>query len=99
MASTIAQSVKLGIRGKLFAVSLGLITVVAVLSGVMVETVMRTMIVDRVGEQLMIKFEGIETVQAEVCWVEGFIAGLKFQRPFHPAVFDLLVARLGQAQL
>jgi hypothetical protein len=52
----------------------------------------------RVGEQLMIKFEGIETVQAEVCWVEGFIAGLKFQRPFHPAVFDLLVARLGQAQ-
>jgi two-component system phosphate regulon sensor histidine kinase PhoR len=52
MASTVAQALRLGIRGKLFAVSLGLITVVALLSGVMVETVMRAMIVDRVGEQL-----------------------------------------------
>lgn len=48
----------------------------------------------RVGEQLMIKFEGIETVQAEVCWIDGFIVGLRFERPFHPAVFDLLLARL-----
>lgn len=42
----------------------------------------------------MIKFEGIETVQAEVCWIDGFIVGLRFERPFHPAVFDLLLARL-----
>jgi two-component system phosphate regulon sensor histidine kinase PhoR len=48
----LVQSVKLGIRGKLFAVSLGLISVVALLSGVMVETVMRALIVERVGEQL-----------------------------------------------
>ncbi len=48
----------------------------------------------RIGEQLMIKFEGIETVQAEVCWIDGFIVGLRFERPFHPAVFDLLLARL-----
>jgi two-component system, OmpR family, phosphate regulon sensor histidine kinase PhoR len=50
--SSVAQALKLGIRGKLFAVSLGLITIVAILSGVMVETVMRTMIVERVSEQL-----------------------------------------------
>lgn len=48
----------------------------------------------RIGEQLMVKFDGIETVQAEVCWVDGFIVGLRFQRPFHHAVFDLLLARM-----
>lgn len=48
----------------------------------------------RLGEQLMVKFDGIETLQAEVCWIDGFIVGLRFQRPFHPAVFDLLMARL-----
>jgi len=48
----------------------------------------------RVGEQLMVKFQGLEIVRAEVCWIEGFIIGLKFERPLHPAVFDLLVARL-----
>jgi len=48
----------------------------------------------RVGEQLMIKFEGLEVLQAKVCWIEGFVVGLKFARPLHPAVFDLLVARL-----
>ncbi len=48
----------------------------------------------RVGEHLMIKFEGLEIIRAEVCWIEGFIVGLKFERPLHPAVFDLLVARL-----
>ena len=49
----------------------------------------------RIGEQLMVKFDGIETVPAEVCWIDGFIVGLKFQRPFHPAVFDLLLTRMG----
>lgn len=48
----------------------------------------------RVGEQVMIKFEGLEVLQSEVCWIEGFVVGLKFARPLHPAVFDLLVARL-----
>jgi len=48
----------------------------------------------RIGEQLMIKFEGLEVLQAKVCWIEGFVVGLKFARPLHPAVFDLLVARL-----
>jgi hypothetical protein len=34
-------------------------------------------------------------LQAEVCWVDGFIVGLKFERPLHRAVFDLLLARMG----
>jgi hypothetical protein len=48
----------------------------------------------RVGEQLMVKFEGLEVLQAEVCWIENFVVGLRFKRALHPAVFDLLVARL-----
>lgn len=45
-------------------------------------------------ERLSIRFEGLETLEAEVCWVEQHYAGLKFARPMHPAVFDLLVERL-----
>lgn len=48
-----------------------------------------------VGDLMMVKFEGLEVMDAEVCWVEGFVAGLKFDRPIHPAVLDLLVERLG----
>jgi len=48
----------------------------------------------KAGEHVTIKFEGIEALIAEVCWVEEFIVGLKFERPLHPAVFDLLLARL-----
>jgi two-component system phosphate regulon sensor histidine kinase PhoR len=43
---------KLGIRGKLFVVSLALIALMAVISGVLVETVMRGLLVARVGEEL-----------------------------------------------
>ena len=47
-----------------------------------------------VGERAVIRFAGIEPLEAEVRWVHGPNAGLKFERSFHPAVFDLLVARL-----
>lgn len=46
------------------------------------------------GERVLVKFDGLEPLEAEVCWVEGFTAGLKFARPVHPAVFELLVERL-----
>lgn len=47
-----------------------------------------------VNEQLWIKFDGLDSLGADVRWVVGSKAGLKFQRSFHPAVFDLLIARL-----
>ena len=52
--------------------------------------------VDRplLDERLTIRFEGLEALEAEVCWVEQHCAGLKFARPIHPAVFDLLIERL-----
>jgi hypothetical protein len=44
---------------------------------------------------MLLKFDGLEAIEAEVCWVEGFVAGLQFDKPIHPAVFDLLLHRLG----
>jgi hypothetical protein len=48
----------------------------------------------RLEEHLLIKFDGLEALESEVCWTEGFDAGLRFERPFHPAVFALLAERL-----
>lgn len=47
------------------------------------------------GEQVLIKLEGLEALPATACWVEPPLTGLKFERPIHPAVFDMLLARLG----
>jgi hypothetical protein len=50
-----------------------------------------------VGDKMLAKFDGLEVLDAEVCWVEGHVAGLMFDRPVHPAVLDLLLERLGAA--
>jgi len=47
----------------------------------------------RLDELVWVKFDGLEALDAYVCWVEGFNAGLEFQRPIHPAVFEMLVKR------
>lgn len=44
---------KLGIRGKLFVISLGLIALAAVTCGVLVETVMRQLLSEQVADELM----------------------------------------------
>ena len=46
------------------------------------------------NEQLWIKFDGIETLEATTRWIADSKTGLKFVRTIHPAVFDLLAARL-----
>lgn len=48
----------------------------------------------RIGEHMLLKLEGLEVLDAETCWVEGYVAGLRFEKPIHPAVFDLLLQRL-----
>jgi hypothetical protein len=59
----------------------------------------RTEFVERpsLDETVWIKFEGLEALEATVCWTEGFSAGLEFVRPIYPAVLDLLVERVRQA--
>jgi len=48
----------------------------------------------RVGERLFIKFEALEVLEAEVCWIERSCAGLRFRNAIHPAVFDLMLQRM-----
>ena len=48
----------------------------------------------RLDEHVWIKFEGLNSIEATVCWVEGHIVGVEFTIPIHPAVLDLLVQRL-----
>jgi hypothetical protein len=47
-----------------------------------------------IGEQLWIKFDGMEAIEASVCWIAESRVGIRFARPIHPAVFEALVARL-----
>jgi hypothetical protein len=48
----------------------------------------------QLGEHVWIRFEGLEGLEGEVCWIEGRSAGVRFIRHIHPAVFDLLIDRL-----
>jgi hypothetical protein len=47
-----------------------------------------------VYERVWIKFDGLDPIEATVCWVEGSCVGLMYKYPVHPAVFDMLLARL-----
>ena len=46
------------------------------------------------GEPVIVRLPSLEPLGAEVAWVKGANAGLHFQRPLHPAVFDQLIDRL-----
>jgi len=45
-------------------------------------------------ERVWLRFDGLEAIEAQVCWVNGFTAGVAFAAPIHLAVFDQLLARL-----
>lgn len=49
-----------------------------------------------VGEQVWIKFDGMEAMEAHVRWIVGSKAGIKFARPIYAAVFDMLLLRIGK---
>jgi hypothetical protein len=48
----------------------------------------------KVGEELWAKFDGLESLEATVRWVDGFYGGIQFSRAIYPAVFEILLARL-----
>jgi hypothetical protein len=49
----------------------------------------------RLDETVWVKFEGLDAVESNVCWVRGSDVGIEFVRPIYPSVFDGLVRRLG----
>ncbi|WP_205478555.1 PilZ domain-containing protein [Sphingomonas arenae] len=48
----------------------------------------------RLDESVWIRFEGLEPLETKLRWRSNFRAGLRFVRPIHPAVFELLARRL-----
>ena len=39
--------------------------------------------------------DGLEALECHICWVRGYTAGVEFLKTIHPAVFDMLLNRLG----
>ena len=46
------------------------------------------------AERVWVKFDGLDALEGQVCWVDGFVVGIEFVRPMYAAVFDALAARL-----
>lgn len=47
-----------------------------------------------IGERVWMKFDGLQSLESTVCWVENSQVGLHFRTEVHPAVFDLVAAQL-----
>lgn len=47
-----------------------------------------------VNDHVIIRFPGIEPFSAKVSWADSHYAGIDFERPLHPAVFEQLLSRL-----
>lgn len=47
-----------------------------------------------VEEHVWVKFDGLDAIESAICWVDGFVVGVEFVSPMHPAVFETLVTRL-----
>lgn len=46
------------------------------------------------AERVWVKFDRLEAIEGIVCWTEGFHAGIRYDKPMHPAVFEMLLPRL-----
>lgn len=49
------------------------------------------------GDSISLRIPGMEAVHGQIAWVEGWKAGVEFDHPFHDAVFQHVVRRLGAA--
>ena len=49
------------------------------------------------GDMLFISLPGIETIEAEACWADGFVVGVRFKSPLHPSVFAMITKRMKKA--
>lgn len=47
-----------------------------------------------IDDRVCVKFAGLEALGGEVRWIAGSSLGLKFDKPIHPAVFELLLQRI-----
>lgn len=49
------------------------------------------------GDTIWISLPGIESIQAEVCWVKEWTVGVEFSRPLYPSVFEMVRDRMKAA--
>lgn len=49
------------------------------------------------GELVWVQLPSLESLSSHVKWTSGWQSGVEFDRPMHPAVFDMLAARLAPA--
>ena len=48
------------------------------------------LVLDR-GTDVWLKLPGLESLHAQVVWMQGHLLGCEFARPLHPAVLDMVV--------
>ena len=51
----------------------------------------------KLGETVWISLPGLETLPAKVCWVKGWVAGVEFDTPLYPSVFEMIRDRMDKA--
>ena len=58
----------------------------------------RAEFVDRpeLDERVWIRFEGMHSLEAVICWIAGSKTGMRFVQPIHSAVFEHLLVRIGR---
>jgi hypothetical protein len=44
-----------------------------------------------VGERIWVKFDGLDSIQGTVRWIEGHRGGVQFERPIYDPVFQRLI--------
>jgi len=48
------------------------------------------------GTDVWLRLPGLEPCHARVVWAEGHLVGCAFERPLHPAVLQMVIAKAGQ---
>jgi hypothetical protein len=48
------------------------------------------------GDLISLRIPEMEAIHGEIAWVQGFRAGVRFDHPFHAAVFDHVVGKLSR---
>ena len=46
------------------------------------------------GDTIWVTFPGIEAIPGKICWVSEWVAGIEFDRPLYPAVFDMVERKM-----
>jgi hypothetical protein len=49
-------------------------------------------------DMIWITFPGLEAMRGKICWVDEWVAGVEFDRPLHPAVFDMIEQRMRRGE-